>query len=54
MFNVRSFKSITFFIVASAFIVSSVATVQAAPIERIFLLATGSTGGTFYRVGVGL
>ncbi|MCK5826856.1 MAG: TAXI family TRAP transporter solute-binding subunit, partial [Desulfuromusa sp.] len=54
MFNVRSFKSITFFIVAAAFIVSSVATVQAAPKERNYLLATASTGGTYYPVGVAL
>ena len=54
MFNVRSFKSIPIFIVAAAFIVSSVASVQAAPKERNYLLATASTGGTYYPVGVAL
>jgi len=51
---VKSFKHITFFVVAAAMVFSSVATVQAAPKERNYLLATASTGGTYYPVGVAL
>ncbi len=54
MSAVKRFKNITFFIVAAAFLVSSVTTVQAAPKERNYLLATASTGGTYYPVGVAL
>lgn len=51
---VKRFKKVTFFLVAAAFAFSSVATVQAAPEPRNYLLATASTGGTFYPVGVAL
>ena len=51
---VKSFKHITFFVVAAAMVFSFVATVQAAPKERNYLLATASTGGTYYPVGVAL
>jgi uncharacterized protein len=51
---VKRFKKATFLIVAAAFVFSSVATVQAAPAERNYLLATASTGGTYYPVGVAL
>ena len=50
---VKSLKYITF-VVAAAMVFSSVATVQAAPKERNYLLATASTGGTYYPVGVAL
>ena len=50
----KSFKQVTFFVVAAAMVFSSVATVQAAPKERNYLLATASTGGTYYPVGVAL
>ena len=51
---VKNFKQITFVIMAAALVFSSVATVQAAPAERNYLLATASTGGTYYPVGVAL
>lgn len=50
---VRKFRNIMLFVVV-AFVFSSVATVQAAPKERNYLLATASTGGTYYPVGVAL
>lgn len=50
----KMFKQITFVVVAAALVFSSVATVQAAPAERNYLLATASTGGTYYPVGVAL
>lgn len=51
---VQGFKKATLLIVAAAFVFSFVATVQAAPKERNYLLATASTGGTYYPVGVAL
>jgi len=41
-------------VVAIVFLCVSVAPVQAAPKERNYLLATASTGGTYYPVGVAL
>ncbi|SEA06292.1 hypothetical protein SAMN05660420_01084 [Desulfuromusa kysingii] len=49
----KRFKKATFLLVA-VFLCSSIATVQAAPVERNYLLATASTGGTYYPVGVAL
>jgi len=51
---VKNFKYGTFFAVTIAMVFSLVATVQAAPKERNYLLATASTGGTYYPVGVAL
>ena len=51
---VKSFKQVTFFVVAVAMVFGSVATVQAATKARNYLLATASTGGTYYPVGVAL
>ncbi|MDX2479465.1 MAG: TAXI family TRAP transporter solute-binding subunit [Desulfuromusa sp.] len=51
---VKRFKQGTFFVIAAALIFSTVATVQAAPQERNYLMATASTGGTYYPVGVAL
>ncbi len=51
---VRKVRHIMFFVIAAAMVFSSVATVQAAPKARNYLLATASTGGTYYPVGVAL
>lgn len=51
---VKRFKQATFFVAAAALLFSTVATVQAAPAERSYLMATASTGGTYYPVGVAL
>jgi len=51
---VKRFKQATFFVAAAALVFSTVANVQAAPAERNYLMATASTGGTYYPVGVAL
>ena len=51
---VRKCRHAMFFVIAAALVFSSVATVQAAPEARNYLLATASTGGTYYPVGVAL
>lgn len=54
MLIVKRFKQVTFLALAAIFILGSLATVEAAPKERNYLLATASTGGTYYPVGVAL
>ncbi len=51
---VKRFRHAVFFVVSAAMVISSVTAVQAAPKERNYLLATASTGGTYYPVGVAL
>ncbi|MBW2689821.1 MAG: TAXI family TRAP transporter solute-binding subunit [Deltaproteobacteria bacterium] len=53
MSMMKRFKKVTFVVAAAALLFSSVATVQAVE-ERSYLLATASTGGTYYPVGVAL
>lgn len=53
MSMMKRFKKTTFVVAAVALLFSSVATVQAVE-ERSYLLATASTGGTYYPVGVAL
>ncbi len=50
---IRRFRQITFVLAAVALLFGSIATVQAAE-ERSYLMATASTGGTYYPVGVAL
>lgn len=50
----RRIKQATFFVAAAALLLSFVSPVQAAPEERNYLMATASTGGTYYPVGVAL
>ncbi|HEY5674322.1 MAG TPA: TAXI family TRAP transporter solute-binding subunit [Malonomonas sp.] len=47
------FRNLMFVVAAVALLFSSIATVQAAE-ERSYLMATASTGGTYYPVGVAL
>ena len=50
----KGLKQFTLLVVAAVFVFTSVASVQAAPEERNYLMATASTGGTYYPVGVAL
>lgn len=47
------FRKVMFVVAAVALMFGSISTVQAAP-ERSYLMATASTGGTYYPVGVAL
>ncbi len=45
---VKKFKRIILLVAATALVVGLISPVQAAPAERNYLLATASTGGTYY------
>lgn len=51
---VQRFKQVAFIALAAVFVLGSLTTVEAAPKVRNYLLATASTGGTYYPVGVAL
>nr|WP_029910006.1 TAXI family TRAP transporter solute-binding subunit [Pelobacter seleniigenes] len=50
----RCFRKLVFVVVATTFVLGFGSGVQAAPAERNYLMATASTGGTYYPVGVAL
>ncbi len=50
----KRIKQIAFVALAAVFVFGSLSTAEAAPKERNYLLATASTGGTYYPVGVAL
>ncbi len=50
----KRFKQVAFIALAAVFVLSAITNVEAAPKERNYLLATASTGGTYYPVGVAL
>jgi len=50
----KRFKQVAFVALAAIFVFSATTNVEAAPKERNYLLATASTGGTYYPVGVAL
>src|SRR6056297_1552232 len=54
MSMVHRSKSFVFALIAAALIFTPLVSAEAAPQERSYLLATASTGGTYYPVGVAL
>lgn len=50
----KRFKQVAFVALALVFVAGTLTTAVAAPKERNYLLATASTGGTYYPVGVAL
>ncbi len=50
----KKVKQVAFVALAAVFVLSATTYVEAAPKERNYLLATASTGGTYYPVGVAL
>lgn len=50
----KRFKQVAFVAFAAIFVFTATTSVEAAPKERNYLLATASTGGTYYPVGVAL
>lgn len=51
---VQRFKLLVLALIATGLVVGPAVSVEAAPQERNYLLATASTGGTYYPVGVAL